>query len=330
MVKIKRKFKPESEESASESEYSSDYDSDAELQKAFNKGLIKPGLNVVENAEEPSKRVKVYNKERLNAKYEKLVLKMSWIERLDLTSNKAPMAPEMAVQIEREEQKRANLFKGNHKIPYVAPEVDPVLNDFKREIEFQRQAQGAVIEGMSRLHELKIETKRPDDYFAEMAKTDEHMQKVRKFLMAKQEGQQKSERVRQLREQRKMAKILQKQANEKKAAEKKKMLDEVKAFRKGKLKNLDFLNDDKEAAQAHQKPKKKQLAKGKPKVSAKRQARDAKYGFGGKKRGSKRNTAESHLGINKRTMKKGAKPQRAGKAKRAQQKNRSNNKGGRR
>lgn len=253
------------------------------------------------------------------------------MERMDLVTDKAPMAPEMAVQIEREEQKRANLFKGNQKIPYVAPEVDPVLNDFKREIEFQRQAQGAVIEGIGRLHELKIETKRPDDYFAEMAKTDEHMQKVRKFLLAKQEGQAKSERVRQLREQRKMAKILQKQTNEKRATDKKKMLDEVKAFRKGKLKNLDFLNDDKEAQQAQMKPKKKQLAKGgKPKVSAKRVARDAKFGFGGKKRGSKRNTQESHLGINKKTLKKGGKPpQRAGKNKRAQQKNRSKNKGGR-
>lgn len=278
--------------------------------------------------DEPKKRVKMNNKARLNEKLESMILKVPWLERMDLVTDKAPMAPEMAVEIEREEQKRANLFKGNQKIPYVAPEVDPVLNDFKREIEFQRQAQGAVIEGMARLHELKIETKRPDDYFAEMAKTDEHMQKVRKFLMAKQEGQAKSERVRQLREQRKMAKILQKQSNEKKAADKKKMLDEVKAFRKGKLKNLDFLNDDKEVQQS--KPKKKQLAKGgKPKVSAKRAARDAKFGFGGKKRGSKRNTQESHLGINKKTLKSGGKPQRAGKNKRAQQKNRSKNKAGR-
>lgn len=50
---------------------------------------------------------------------------------------------------------------------------------------------------------------RPDDYFAEMAKTDEHMQKVRKHLLAKQEGQAKSERMKQLREQRKLGKQLQ-------------------------------------------------------------------------------------------------------------------------
>ena len=41
-----------------------------------------------------------------------------------------------------------------------------------------RQAQAAVLEGIPRLHKLNIPTKRPDDYFAEMVKTDEHMKKV--------------------------------------------------------------------------------------------------------------------------------------------------------
>jgi len=41
-----------------------------------------------------------------------------------------------------------------------------------------RQAQAAVLEGIARLHSLNIATKRPDDYFAEMVKSDEHMKKV--------------------------------------------------------------------------------------------------------------------------------------------------------
>jgi len=45
-----------------------------------------------------------------------------------------------------------------------------------------RQAQAAVLEGIPRLHKLHIPTKRPDDYFAEMVKSDEHMKKV-KFLI---------------------------------------------------------------------------------------------------------------------------------------------------
>lgn len=52
------------------------------------------------------------------------------------------------------------------------------MNEFKRETNFHRQAQSAVLEGLTRLKALGIPTKRPDDYFAEMAKSDSHMQKV--------------------------------------------------------------------------------------------------------------------------------------------------------
>lgn len=101
---------------------------------------------------------------------------------MDMVNDLAPLAPEMAIQLQQHEEKRANLFKGNAKLSYVRPEEDPV------------------IEGIKRLHELGVVTKRPDDYFAEMAKSDEHMQKVRANLMAKQAGQAKFERIKQIRE----------------------------------------------------------------------------------------------------------------------------------
>lgn len=41
-----------------------------------------------------------------------------------------------------------------------------------------RQAQATVLEALPLLNRLGVATKRPDDYFAEMAKTDQHMQKV--------------------------------------------------------------------------------------------------------------------------------------------------------
>lgn len=53
-----------------------------------------------------------------------------------------------------------------------------VVDDFKREMLFHRQAQSAVLDGVTRLKSLGILTKRPDDYFAEMAKSDQHMHKV--------------------------------------------------------------------------------------------------------------------------------------------------------
>lgn len=224
---------------------------------------------------------------RLQQKTEEIKLKLPWLERLDLTNDLAPLAPELVVQLEKHEQKRASLFAGNAKIKSFKPEEDPVLNDFKREMTFHRQAQAAVIEGIRRLHELKMPTKRPDDYFAEMAKSDEHMQKVRSNLIAKQDGQAKSERLKQIREQRKMGKLIQRQARVQRDTEKRDMLDNLKKFRKGKLKNLDFLEDNRGSS-----------ANGKkgPNTKDKRKARDAKFGFGGKKRGMKRNTKESSIG----------------------------------
>ena len=55
---------------------------------------------------------------------------------------------------------------------------DRVVDDLLREKLFYRQAQSAIIEGLARLKTLGIPTRRPDDYFAQMAKSDEHMLKV--------------------------------------------------------------------------------------------------------------------------------------------------------
>ncbi|KAG5684861.1 hypothetical protein PVAND_014071 [Polypedilum vanderplanki] len=296
------------EESYDEDSYEEN-SSDEELREAFKKGIIKPGLNV---QVEPEKTF-ANNIPRMKEKLDDIILELPWIERLDMTNDLAPLAPELALQIERHEQKRENQFKGNKKIPYISPEQDPVLNDFKREILFYRQAQTAVKDGIVKLKEHGVPTKRPDDYFAEMAKTDEHMQKIRKHLTAKQEGQQKSERIKQLREQKKMSKIIQREAEEKKQAEKRKMLKDLKAYRKGKLNNLDFLDDDKKKGQ-----------KGRPKkqVSKKRQERDSKYGFGGKKKGIKRNTKESASNVRDFSMKKN----RAGVGAKALYKNKGGNK----
>lgn len=215
-----------------------------------------------------------------------------------MTNSMAPLAPEIAVQFEKHEQKRASLFAGNAKIKAFAPDEDPVLNDFKREMCFHRQAQSAVLEGIKRLHALGITTKRPDDYFAEMAKTDEHMQKIRNNLMAKQDGQAKSERIKQIREQRKMGKLIQRQAKVQKDADKRDMLEKLKKFRKGKLKNLDFLDDNKASGQSAGGSGKKGGKRGEKRVT-----KDSRFGFGGKKRGMKRNTKESSAGVGMKKIK---------------------------
>ncbi|XP_054275073.1 probable rRNA-processing protein EBP2 homolog [Macrosteles quadrilineatus] len=268
-------------------------DSDSELQHAFAKGLLKPGLNV---RLMEKKKVFINDVAGLRQKLQEIKKDLNWFERLDLVCKPAPLAPEIAVQIE--EQETQSLSSGKNL----------ALNEFKRETTFHRQAQAAVLEGLARLKALGVVTKRPEDYFAEMAKTDVHMQKVRALLTKKQAETERIEKIRNIRQQRKISKQLQKEGKLKKQNEKKEMLDEVKKFRKGIRKDLDFLEN--------KKPQKQNPKKGPTKSQMKRQYKDSKFGFGGKKRGLKANTKESSASMddyNKPSRRKGPKMMKPGK-----------------
>lgn len=277
------------------------------MQEALADGRLKPGLNI------PAKAPKQFtnNVAGLKQKYEEIHLDLPWLERLDFVNKLAPLAPEMAAQLLIQEQKRENQLKNNKKLPQYAPSEDPLLNDFKRETLFYRQAQATVLEAIPKLKALNIPTKRPEDYFAEMAKTDTHMQKIRQHLMQKQQQQQRSERVKQLRQQRKEGKMLQIQKKLERQQEKKEILDQMKKVRKGITNNLDFLDEK----------KKKVLSR---KSLEKRKAKDKKFGYGGKKKGMKMNTKTSAADISeyKRPAKGGKvnKNKRLGKSRRVQNK----------
>lgn len=222
----------------------------------------------------------------MKSKLNEIKLKLPWIETLDLVNKQAPLAPELAAKLLENEQRRANQLQNNAKLPKIDPSQDPVINDFKREMMFHRQAQAAIMEGISRLKNMGVATKRPDDFFAEMAKTDDHMQKVRDVLMKRQAEEQRREKVRDLRIQRKQGKAIQQQIKLKRQEEKKDMLEQVKKVRKGVSSNLDFLEG------GGKKGNKNISAKGK-RALEKRKMKNTKYGFGGKKKGSKRNTKDS-------------------------------------
>ncbi|XP_066537795.1 probable rRNA-processing protein EBP2 [Hoplias malabaricus] len=245
--------------------------SDGELQEAFSKGLLKPGLNI--SVEEPKKFIN--NAEGLKKCLAEFKKTLPWVERLDLTN---PPAVDVLAKIE-------GRLEGKPSV-----EVD-AEDDFQREMCFYRQAQASVLEALPKLLKLQIPTKRPEDYFAEMAKTDQHMQKVRKKLMQKQMVIEKSEKAKKLREQRKFGKKVQVEVLQKRQKQKKAMMTAVKKYQKGMTDKLDFLEGDQE--------EKKGAATSKPQMSkrgpnAKRKYKDQKFGFGGKKKGSKWNTKESH------------------------------------
>merc|ERR1712098_537097 len=119
--------------------------------------------------------------------------------------------------------------------------INAVHNDFKREMMFYRQAQAAVLEGLPRLQSMNIRTKRPEDYFAEMAKSDEHMNRIRAKLLSKEQGQERAEKLRELK---KYGKKVQVEVQQKRQKEKKDMMDEMKKIRKGQGGNIDFLENE--------------------------------------------------------------------------------------
>jgi rRNA-processing protein EBP2 len=89
------------------------------------------------------------------------------------------------------------------------------------EMLFYRKAQAAVLEGLPRLAGLGVGTKRPEDYFAQMAKSDQHMNKIRAKLLSKEQGQEGAEKIKKLRELRKYGKKVQVEVQQKRLKEKK-------------------------------------------------------------------------------------------------------------
>lgn len=94
----------------------------------------------------------------MKQKQKEISLNLPWLETLENINKVAPLAPELAFRVQTEEQKRQNQLKNNKKLPQFSPSEDPVLNDFKRETLFYRQAQASVLEGLPKLKCLNIPT----------------------------------------------------------------------------------------------------------------------------------------------------------------------------
>ncbi|XP_006839714.1 PREDICTED: probable rRNA-processing protein EBP2 isoform X2 [Chrysochloris asiatica] len=245
---------------------------DRELQDAFSRGLLKPGLNVV--LEGPKKAANdVAGLKQCLAEFKR---DLEWVERLDVTLGPVPEASELQSTLQNKDQKAVD-----------------AEDDFQREMSFYRQAQAAVLAVLPRLHQLKVPTKRPTDYFAEMAKSDQQMQKIRQKLQTKQAAMEKSEKAKQLRALRKYGKKVQTEVLQKRQREKTHMMNAIKKYQKGFSDKLDFLEGDQKpnARGTKEKAKGQQMKKG---PSAKRRYKNQKFGFGGKKKGSKWNTRESY------------------------------------
>ncbi|KAE8251263.1 hypothetical protein A4X13_0g4076 [Tilletia indica] len=196
-------------------------------------------------------------------------------------------------------------------------------DDLRRELSFYQQALHAAVEGRKLVETAGVTFSRPSDYFAEMVKTDVHMERVRQRLLDERAGIKASEDAKRQRELKKFGKkvqvekLLERQRSKRQMEEKIKGLkrkhsglDEDGAGGAGKsafagTEDFDVRLEEaigNNASSSDGPNKKARTSEGSTRGGARggargakmpRTARDTKYGYGGKKRHAKENTAES-------------------------------------
>ncbi|CAN4089763.1 unnamed protein product [Withania somnifera] len=239
---------------------------------------------------EPSKNA-VYNRDGL---LERLA-DISWPDDLDWTHR---------LNMDREEQE----------------EVD-VNDDLAREHSFYTQGLEGIRQAYVNFQVTGEPFLRPSDYYAEMVKSDTHMEKVKGRLLAEKKRVEDSEERRKARENKKLAKEIQAQKMKERSKQKKQEIESVKKWRKQRKQSgfdkegagdldLAFDGGGGDINKPFQRSNKKRpgvspgdrsggkstfggKGKGFDKNRKSREYRDSKFGFGGRKGLKKQNTAET-------------------------------------
>ncbi|KAF6251220.1 eukaryotic rRNA processing [Scenedesmus sp. NREL 46B-D3] len=185
-------------------------------------------------------------------------------------------------------------------------QVADVDDDLARELAFYNQALSATVVAISRFQAAGKPWLRPPDYYAEMVKGDEQMARIKDRLMYEQQQIDQATERRKAREQKAYAKQVQAEKVKERAQEKKRQIQQVQQLRKQREKSgfageLDFDAEMSGAARRQQQQgqgqHKGQRAGVRIQAGAtpnkKRQMKDAKFGFGGRKRLQKQNDAFS-------------------------------------
>eukprot|EP00161_Ancyromonas_sigmoides_P011872 TRINITY_DN2998_c1_g1_i1.p2 TRINITY_DN2998_c1_g1~~TRINITY_DN2998_c1_g1_i1.p2 ORF type:complete len:326 (+),score=162.08 TRINITY_DN2998_c1_g1_i1:184-1161(+) len=170
-------------------------------------------------------------------------------------------------------------------VPSGAPIVlEDAHDDLAREMAFYNAALAATAEARARLEKIGVPYDRPGDYYAEMVKTDEHMARVRQKLTAEKTAIEEAEARRRLKDAKKFGKRVQVEKQLERHKEKREALEGIKKWTKGRKRGADGATEE----------DLERMLTGKGGApNAKRARKDDKYGFGGKKRGAKRNDATS-------------------------------------
>ena len=192
-------------------------------------------------------------------------------------------------------------FSEHQSITSPAPVIIPdVEDDLNRELAFYKQSISAVIEARKALTKEGVLFTRPPDYFAEMVKSDEHMDKIKRKLVGDAANKKAATDARRQRDLKKFGKQVQQEKLKERAKTKRDMLEKVKVLkrkRQGEGLGADDREEDMfdvalEDEVADRRGRDKARRKDGP-PGAKRAKKDAKFGYGGKKKFVKSNDAVS-------------------------------------
>jgi len=188
-------------------------------------------------------------------------------------------------------------------------QLDNTHDDLKREAAFYSRSVAGVSQALSQLESLHIPYRRPNDFFAEMVKPDQHMAKVKASLLTEKRKMAVVEERKKNREMKKFAKQVQTEKLQARQKAKKENMQQTNKIRQSTKHNevkversrVPMIDDalqqsvgDKQAKRDLKKQKrdeKQQISQ--HKKSRKREAKDSRFGYGGKKWDKKKNSSDS-------------------------------------
>ncbi|KAF2135517.1 uncharacterized protein K452DRAFT_313922 [Aplosporella prunicola CBS 121167] len=208
-------------------------------------------------------------------------------------------------------------------------EIADTNDDLNRELAFYQQALTAVKEAQTQLKKEGAPFTRPNDYFAEMVKSDEHMGKIKQKLIDEAASKKASAEARRQRDLKKFGKAVQVAKLQERDKAKRETMEKINLLKR-KRQGADIGNENEEdmfdvaledAAVTERADKQARRERHGGGPNAKRAKKDAKYGFGGKKRFAKSTDAQSSADMRGFSVKKmkgqtGGASKRPGKARR--------------
>ncbi|PGH02280.1 rRNA-processing protein EBP2 [Blastomyces parvus] len=203
-------------------------------------------------------------------------------------------------------------------------------DDLTRELAFYTVCVSAAKSARDQLKKEGIPFSRPTDYFAEMVKSDEHMDRVKKKLFDEAAAKKASAEAKRQRDLKKFGKQVQVAKLQQRQKEKRETLEKISSLKRKRAASDGAPTEESDLFDVTLEDESKSRSRGGankggrngPGAQSKRQKKDAKFGFGGKKRFAKSGDAISSgdlsgFSVGKMKGQKKGGAQRPGKSRRA-------------